>query len=198
MKYRACFLLAGGMAVACASHAQEKFLVQVPAVFDTQANVGSNIRGECEVDNLVGNHVYGKVSEHFPGTLPIKDPAKAGPDKVLTLTILTATGAGGGAWSGAKRITLRADLMQNGQLIRSLVKQRHSRGGVFSLSGTCAILERDAQALGMDVVLWLKRPSAVVSDTLAKEGMDTSAMEKNPKEAGSTTPSGETPGRLVK
>jgi hypothetical protein len=177
-----------GLAAVSTAQAQEKFLVQVPAVFDAQANVGENIRNECGLENMVGNHVYGKVSENFPGTLPIKDPGKAGPAKVLTLTILSATGAGGGAWSGAKAITLRADLMQNGQLLQTLIKRRQSRGG---FAGTCGILERDAQTLAKDVVAWLRQPASVMSDVANLSEADAPVAEKSTKEAEKAMPVGE-------
>ncbi len=165
--------------LAASSHAEEKLLVQVPAVYDAQVLIGKKIKDECEVDNLVGNHVFGRVNEKFPASQQIQDPGKAGKDKVLKLTILSATGAGGGSWSGSKSITLRADLAQNGQVIRTLVKQRGSRGGPLGgFKGTCSILERDAQALAKDVVTWLIRPAAVISDSIADLSSEPSAAEK--------------------
>lgn len=172
-------LFSFGILAAFSSHAEETLLVQVPAVYDEHVLIGEKIKEECKVDNLVGNHVFGRVNEKFPASQQIQDLGKAGKDKVLKLTILSAIGWGGGGWSGGKSITLRADLIQNGQVIRSLVKQRESRGGVFGgFKSTCGILERDAQALAKDVTNWLMRPAAVTSNSVANLSSEPSAVKK--------------------
>jgi len=172
-------LFSFGILAAFSSHAEEKLLVQVPAVYDEQVLIGRKIKEECEVANLVGNHVFGRVNAEFPASQQIQDLSKAGKDKVLKLTILSAIGTPGGSWSGGKTITLRADLVQNGQVIRSLVKQRGSHGGVFGgFKGTCAILERDAQALAKDVTNWLMGPAVTTSKSAANLSSEPSAVNK--------------------
>jgi hypothetical protein len=143
-------------------HAQEKLLVQVPAVYDTNVVGGHKIKAECGLENLLGNHVYERVSQKFPGSLQVKDSDPAGSDKVLRLTILSVHGVGGGSWSGPKSMTIRADLAQNGKVVQSTVKSRSSRGGPFGgFKGTCDIFERNVQTLAKDVALWLGRTPPV-------------------------------------
>ena len=157
-------------------HAQEKILVQVPAIYDAQAAVAQRIRNECALETLVGNHVFERVSEKFPASLQIKDPAAAGPDRVLHLTILSAHGAGGGGWSGPKSITMRADLVQNGKVLQTTVKRRSSTGGMFGgMSGTCSILERDARALAVDIAKWLAHPAPDRSGPVQQVAMEPDA-----------------------
>lgn len=161
------------------AHAQEKLLVQVPAVYDAQAAVGQKIREECALDMLIGNHVHERVSQNFPGSLQIKDVSAAGSDKVLQLTILSAQGAGGGGWSGPKSVTIRADLMQNGKVVQTTVKHRSSTGGMFGgMTGTCSILERDARALAVDIAQWLARPATARSDAVQPAVAETRIEEK--------------------
>lgn len=137
------------------SLAEDGLLVKVPAVYEPGAPVPQRIQQECALESLLGNHVFQKVSERFPGTLQLRDSNIEG-TQVLTVTILNVTGFGGGGWSGPKTITLRADLTKEGRVIHTAVKHRASRGGVFGgVMGTCAILERVTQALGSDVAKWL-------------------------------------------
>lgn len=171
-------LLALAVTATSLAHAQEKLLVQVPAVYDAQAAVAQRIRDECALESLIGNHVFERVSEKFPASLQIKDPAAAGSGKVLHLTILSAHGAGGGSWSGPKSITMRADLVQDGKVLQTTVKRRSSSGGVLGgFKGTCDILERDAQALGKDIAHWLGRSAPAHSEPVQQAATETRADE---------------------
>jgi hypothetical protein len=151
--------LIAGVLASPVCFAQEKLLVQMPAAFDDQGNVWGNIRSECAVDTMISNYVFERVSLNFSEAATIQDISKAGSTKVLALTILGATGAGGGVYSGAKSMTVRADLMENGKILRSVVKKDSSRGNVLS-GGTCGILERVAKTIAKDMVTWLKQPPA--------------------------------------
>jgi len=162
-------LMAQGMAIAFHARAQEKIFVRAPAVYDKNAAIADNVKAECAIDALLGKHVHERVSEKFPGSPQVRDLGEAGKDKVLNITILGVLGGGGGACSGSKSITLRADLTQNNQVIATTVKQRSSTGGAFGgFKGTCAIMERIVVALGRDVAAWLSSPAAAAGNTPAK------------------------------
>lgn len=144
------------LSAAGVSHADEKLLVQVPAFLDPSAPIADSVRRECGLESLVGNHVFEKVQQRVSGAGRTDDVTKAGADKILKLTILSVHGVGGGGWSGPKSITIRADVVQNQQVIESKVFQRQSSGGAFGgLKGTCSIMERVAVALGQDVGRWV-------------------------------------------
>jgi hypothetical protein len=147
------------LALCIAQHAraQEKIAVAVPAIVEAAGVIGENVRRECAVEGKIGEEVFRRVSERFPGAA--KTPS-SGPfpssDTVLRVTIIGAVGAGGGAWSGAKAVTIRADVMQDTKVLHSTVLTRHSSGGVFGgMTGTCPIMDRIAAALGRDVAGWL-------------------------------------------
>ena len=168
-----------------ASHSGERFLVQVPAVYDSAAPVGDAVRRECGIESMVGNHVFREVSARFPASLQIQKPGTDDSEKYLMLTILAVQGVGGGSWSGSKSITIRADLLQNGKPIATKVLNRGSRGGAFGgMSGTCSIMERIAGALGRDTVAWVQ--------TLAPSAPDASATS----ESRPTSPAREQPEKL--
>lgn len=156
------------LCISLTAHASERLLVQVPAVLDPAAPIVDSVKRECGVELLIGNHVFQKVNERIGGAKQLTDVAKAGPDKLLQLTILSVQGVGGGNWSGYKAITIRAQVSQNSQVIGTTVLRRKSSGGMLGgVSGTCAIMERVAIALGQDVAGWLatgmpasRRPAA--------------------------------------
>jgi hypothetical protein len=187
------FLLVQGMVLAFPSQAQEKIFVRAPAVFDKAAFIADRVRAECAIDTLLGKHVLEKVNEKFPGTAQVREPGEAGKDKILNLTILGVFGGGGGAWSGPKYINMRADLMQNNQVIATVVKQRGSSGGAFGATmGTCAIMERISVALGRDIAEWLASPAAASTSVPAKpaanEGGTTADSKAADAPAGTALP----------
>jgi hypothetical protein len=172
-------MLAGLLAVvAIGARAEDRLVVQVPALLDSSAPIAESVRRDCKIDEMVGRHVYDKVSEKYPGTGQLVDPLKAGPDRVLKLTIVGVLGVGGGAWSGSKAITVRAELEQNSKVYASKLLTRQSGGGAFGgFKGTCSIMERIARALGGDVAAWV--PGAL-------SAVPTSAAPAPEKPAGET------------
>jgi hypothetical protein len=156
---RASLVVAAIAALCIAQHAraQEKIAVAVPAIVEPAGAIAENVRRECAVEGKIGEEVFRRVSERFPGTgkTPSSGPFPSS-DTVVRVTIVGVVGAGGGAWSGAKAITIRADVMQDAKVVHSTVLTRHSSGGVFGgLTGTCQIMDRIAAALGRDVAAWL-------------------------------------------
>lgn len=156
MRTRVVCVFSAFLGISAACQAGDKIFVQVPALLDPAAPIVESVKRECGVELLVGNHVFQKVNERIGAAEQIQDVERPAADKILRLTILSVQGVGGGAWSGAKAITIRADVTQGGQVLRSTVLRRQSRGGAFGgMSGTCTIIERVAIALGEDVAGWL-------------------------------------------
>ena len=123
------------------------------------AGVGDAIKRDCSLESVMGSHAFESVSKKFPGSERV-EKAEGAQGKVLKLTITSVVGAGGGAWSGPKSMTVRAELVQSGKVVASTVKSRTSGGGAFGgMKGTCQIFERVMTTLGSDVAAWL--PSAL-------------------------------------
>lgn len=159
------------------AQAAERLLVQVPAMLDPGAPIARNVRSECNVEGLVGNQVFAQVAKRWPGTETVAPKAPVGGAKVLRVTLLSVMGTGGGAWSGAKSISVRADLQQNGKTLQTTVLNRQSGGGFWGgTMGTCAIMERIAVTLGNDVAGWM-------SGAVARAGVDAlpAAVEAAPE-----------------
>lgn len=80
--------------------------------------------------------------------------------KLLSVKITGLVGPGGGAWSGAKQVTIDGVLTENGKTLGTFKGMRVSGGGTFgAYKGTCSILGRCVKALGKDVAGWLKAPT---------------------------------------
>lgn len=181
-------LLAGiALCIPLLSFASEKLFVQVPAVLDPAAPIVDSVKNQCGVEMLIGNHVFEKVSQYVDGTTQLQKGENAGQSPVLRLTILSVHGFGGGSWSGAKSITIHAQLVQNGQTIQSTVLTRGSRGGPLGgFSGTCAIMERIARTLGKDVANWLPE------DKLSSQTQPSAKIDLQPnKDQSDQTPAAE-------
>jgi len=161
MKNQATWAIALALGVGLVQHAQaqEKILVQTPAILDANAGVGDAIKRDCSLESLMGSHAFESVSKKFPGSARV-EKAEGAQGKVLKLTIISVVGAGGGAWSGPKSMTVRADLVESGKVVATTTKSRTSGGGAFGgMKGTCQIFERVMTTLGSDVAAWL--PSAL-------------------------------------
>ena len=160
-RIRTLLLNLGALAFLCAfapgAHADEKFFVQERAVFDEKAEVPPAVFHECKLDEHLGREVFRRVSESIPGAAPLRSPAEPGELKYLKLTIVEVHGWGGGSWSGAKSVRLRADLQQSGRQIATHIFFRGSRGGAWGpMMGTCGIMDRIAETLGRDAAGWAK------------------------------------------
>lgn len=143
-----------GVVLTQPSQAQEK--LQVQAVLDPKIHVVDAVKRECALDGMVGQWVMESVSKKYPGATRLDKDASAGKGKVLKVTIINVVGVGGGAYSGPKSMTVRADLLQSGKVIATTTKERTSGGGAFGgMKGTCSIFGRVAKTLGSDVAAWL-------------------------------------------
>lgn len=148
-----------GIAALCMAHAsiaQEKISVVVPAVLDPSAPIEASVKRECNVEGMIGNEVFRRVSEKYPGTAQFSNPGQAVDGYVLKVTITGVIGAGGGAWTGRKVIHIRADVLQNSNVATTKDLNRQSGGGIYGGTvGTCKIMELIAVALGKDVAAWM-------------------------------------------
>jgi hypothetical protein len=188
--------LAAALLATCAFgvQAQEKLLVQVPALLDAGAPITESVRRDCDVEGKVGEHVFEKVGAKVPTAERLADPRKAGGARLLKVTIINVLGVGGGAWSGSKAITIRVDLEQNSKVHASKVLTRQSGGGAFGgMKGTCSIMERIAVALGSDVASWVPTGLAMLPAPGAAPASDAAPAAAAPVAAPAALPAaGET------
>ena len=164
--------LFSGLTFACLpSQANMPILVEIPVTFDPMAPMPDAVRRECAVDMLLGNHTLTSLPASGTPAQSVSAQTKRESGRVLQLTILSVHGNGGGGWSGAKSMSIRADLKNGDTVIRSRVFSRSSSGAFFGgFVGTCAILERVTVTLSKDVAKWVKTPSDNTPDTQPPAG----------------------------
>ena len=152
-------IVVAGLSVWADAPAQEKIFI-TPAAFGPNVQVVDAVKRECELEGKIDEWVFESVSKKYPGSARVKKAGEAGKGTVLKLTITQVFGVGGGAYSGAKSMTVQAELLRGGKVVASTTKNRASGGGAFgNMKGTCAIFGRVAKTLGSDVAAWL--PSAL-------------------------------------
>ncbi len=136
---------------------EDTVFLQRVATYAKDAAVSGAVRRECDLESKVPLF----VKKYARGGVEYVDNAAAVKNgKVLVIKITDVIGAGGGAWSGSKSLTIRGVLKDNGKEVADFHARRISGGGAFGgFKGTCSILGRNAKALGKDVALWLRNPA---------------------------------------
>jgi len=175
MKHLFAVLVISILATPLAASANERLFLQVPAVLDPSAPITAAVKKECALEMLLGSYALSAIEQRVGPVQSVSAPEQAGVDKVVQLTIISARGFGGGAWSGSKSARIRADIRKEGTIISSTVLTRASKGGVLAgVTGTCAIFDRIARALGKDVAVWLSRGSPTQPGQLVPEAAEPS------------------------
>jgi hypothetical protein len=130
------------------------------APFAQQLSVPDAVRAECKLPERVSEFVKEYADKNYDKVV-LTDKVSAGtPGQALSMKIVGLSGAGGGAWSGAKHVTVEGTLWDNGKVKGTFTATRYSGGGAFGgYKGTCSILGRCVKAIGKDVGGWLLAPS---------------------------------------
>ena len=155
--------------------------LEVPVTYHPNAGVAPNVKEECQIEKMLATRVgtvLGKLNKTGDGTIEVgTDPAG---DNVLRLQITHVLGVGGGAWTGPKAITVAADLLQDGKVVRHTKVNRWSVGGVFgAFKSTCTILERSADAISKDMNRWVRDASyKIVEEPAPKDAVVTEGEAK--------------------
>jgi hypothetical protein len=154
----ACALLAAGAVVliaavsAPAGEGTVRVLRSIP--FDSEANASQKVKDGCKLETKVP-HFLASYSDR----VELVDALGKKRGRVLELTISDVHAPGGGAFSGAKSMSVTGVLRENGKKIGSFEAIRFSSGGMFGgYKGTCAIVGRCAKTIGKDIATWLENP----------------------------------------
>ena len=151
-------ILAGSVAMNCSAGAEEIF-IQAITPYAENAQVRDAVRQECELDSKLPAFVQQYAKANGMAVALKSDSLDTRKGKVLVLEITNVTAPGGGAWSGAKSMSIAGKLYDHGKLVGDFTGSRYSGGGFFGgYKGTCSIVGRCSKALGKDVADWLKNP----------------------------------------
>lgn len=137
--------------------ASDALYVQVPVSMTSNATMPEAVKRECDIPMLLGNYIYNAVKLVYIDSEKTESESTISEGNLLKISIITVKGWGGGSWSGRKSISIKADLINNNEILTSTILKRASNGGVFGgFKGTCSILDRVAGALGKDTAKWVK------------------------------------------
>ena len=158
-------ILTAGLFFGFALHAQTIVVPEkIPYGKDTM--VRPKVRSECQIEEKIARFIVSYAQKG--GMKIVREKPSDGEYLVLDAEVISAVGAGGGAWSGSKSVKIKGDLKdQSGKVIANFTAGRYSGGGAFGgYKGTCAILGRCTKAIGKDVAAWLvdPQPNAMLGD----------------------------------
>ncbi len=135
-------------------------------VFGKDAVVRQAVKNECHLLTKLSGFVKSYADDQYANIIENATKSSTAGD-LLSIEIVSLHGSGGGAWSGAKSVTIKGKLIKKGKLVADFTARRVSGGGMFAAyKGTCAILGRCVKTLGKDIAGWLKNPTkaAVLGD----------------------------------
>lgn len=146
--------------------AVSQVVLETPVTYAPGAEVVERVKTECHIEDMLANHVGDVLRKRNKGSAgTIESGVDPNGAKVLKLQISHVLGIGGGAWTGPKAITVMADLVEDGKIVRHPKVNRWSVGGFWgAFKGTCSILERSAIVIAKDMARWVRDPSYVVKD----------------------------------
>ncbi len=150
-------LAVGAIALAALPASAQTTKIQRSIPFAANAAVPAAVRDQCALQTKVPEF----IAESAGSSVELADGAlnrKAG--RVLEMEITEVHAPGGGAFSGAKWLSVKGELYDRGKQIGSFRAKRFSTGGAFGgFKGTCAIIGRCAKAIGQDIAGWLASPT---------------------------------------
>jgi hypothetical protein len=158
--------LAALLATCCVlpAFAKDKVFLLTPVTYKSDASVVQRVREECQIEGMLEKDVGSALRKRLSGGTVDSETAAEGAT-VMRLQISHVLGVGGGAWSGPKALTVYAELLENGKLVRQARINRWSTGGVWGgFKSTCSIINRCSVAIAKDLTRWASDPTYKIED----------------------------------
>ncbi|MCU7814944.1 MAG: hypothetical protein KZQ89_18330 [Candidatus Thiodiazotropha sp. (ex Lucinoma kastoroae)] len=138
----------------------DQILINTKTPFAEHAQVREKVKKECQLDTKLPVFIKQFADSDDIQVALQTEPFDMNKGKVLMLEITNVVAQGGGAWSGAKSMSIAGKLYDSGNMIGDFKAMRYSGGGAFGgFKGTCSIVGRCSKALGKDVANWLRNPT---------------------------------------
>lgn len=175
-------LLTAALMSCAAAHAGGPISLLVPIEYQEGNRVQHKTRDECGLEDRLAADISAEFQRRDarPGTTTSTAGA------VLRVAIVTGHGIGGGGWTGGKSLTARADLMNDGTVLRTKQVTGKSHGGLMSrFEGTCDLLNAISKDLAKEIIDW--------SGTSTDAGFDEQAARAGAGAASQAAPSSDAP-----
>jgi len=142
----------------CASFgatAQDKMLVQLPALLDPAVVVDKDVTEECKLAALVGDRVFDRIKAVNPGATAAT--ASPGEERLIRLRITAAQMIPA---VQVRRLTVSAELVEGERVIATSSFRDSSAAMPGYGLGLCDIMGNVATAIGRKVASWARRDYA--------------------------------------
>jgi len=144
--------LVAGLIATAAAHAAQPVTLLLPVTYETPSSVLNKTKETCNLEDKLGRDIGGEFQRRAGEARTTGSPAAG---VVARVFIVGGRTVGGGGWTGSKSLTLKVEMLQDGEVVRSRGFSSKSRGGFAGpFEGTCAILEGISETLAKDVVDW--------------------------------------------
>lgn len=155
-------LLLAGITLPAAAAAPAIELVAVTTPVELADHIThSNLAKECSIGKLTGDKVLEALAPTNPGVAGVASlPALTGQQRALRLRVSDMYGLGGGGWSGAKWMLVRAELVGPSGVLAQRDFRRATKSLMGIASGTCPMMEKIASTLGQDIKGWLAKAAS--------------------------------------
>lgn len=154
------FVIAAALAAVPVLAPAQEVLVQRPVPYSEDADIASNIRNECKLQEQLPDYIRQFAAPKGIEVRFADEIDTAAPGRVLQVEIRDALSMGN-AWTGHRKSTsVRGRLFEDGELIGSFRGRRDSMGGAFAgYKGSCSVLGRTVKTLGQDIAAFLAAPT---------------------------------------
>jgi len=143
-----------------AAHAANPRLF-VPVTFDAGSDVPDAVRNECGVDYKLQEEAARQLKGHDKAW----EPTETLDGSVIRLTILTVKAGAAGAMSGAKSLSARVELIENGKVQHTTVMHASAYSvPLLTFKSTCTILDKATRGLAKRVAQWARNPDKTFKD----------------------------------
>lgn len=134
-----------------AAHAAQRVSLLLPVTYEFDTAVLHKTKEACKLEDKLASDIGGEIRKRTgrAGTVTTTDGV------VVRVKIVSSGGIGGGGWTGSKSLTVSAEELKDGDVVRMRTFIRKGRGGLAGpFEGTCGILEGLAETLAGDIVGW--------------------------------------------
>lgn len=128
--------------------------------YGVDSMIADNIKDECEIGQQLSASIKEAAEDNGLELRGVDAVDTSEPGNVLKLEITHAVSKGHPGLGHRKGTSIRGELFENGKLLASFSGARTSGGGFLGkYRSSCSVLGRTVEALGKDIVTWLKQPS---------------------------------------
>lgn len=139
------------------ARADERLLVQAPALIGQYVVLTPAVRRECDIAGQFGKFTLEALADRGVAAEAIDKLAQIGDRKVLVLTIIDVETPPGAGWLGKMGMTALIELKQGGRALAT--KELRGRAHA-ALPGTCNGLESASKSFGNAAAKWVQRVQA--------------------------------------